>query len=88
MVLRYAPIIKSESFPAISASTGDTSPSRITNDLGIVVCDSKLPFRYNEISVPLITATRLDQSVICVSPTISVQVIPSNIANVAIFSGE
>ena len=57
-MLRYAPIIKSESFSAISAETGDTSPSKIVNDSGSVVCDSKLPFRYNEISDPLITATR------------------------------
>ena len=57
-VLRYAPIIKSESLSAISADIGDISPSMITNVSGSVACASKLPFRYKEISVPLITATR------------------------------
>nr|WP_179362797.1 hypothetical protein [Nitrosopumilus oxyclinae] len=81
-------MIKSESFSAISADTVETSPSKIVNDSGIIVCDSRLPFRYNESSVPLITATKCDQSCTSVVPEIFVHVIPSKIANVETFSGE
>ena len=71
----------SDSVSAISAGVRVTWPSDIANDSGSDVLVSKLPFTYNDNSVPLTTATRCDQSLIDVLPVISVQVIPSKIEN-------